>query len=94
MNGAFFRSERMRQKYLKITDGDGRLIHILFEINRCDFDEQIIDFYIFRGLTGSKLYEFAQDHCNGSPAKVIAFAMKRIERRNVARPRVHGLNWR
>ena len=74
--------------------GDQRLTYLLFEINRCDFDEEIVDFYLNRQLKGKALFDFVHDRFGGSPAKTIAYAMKTIERRNIARPRVLDLNWR
>lgn len=89
-----FRSERMRNKYLELMGGDQRLLAVLFEINRSDYDEQIVDFYLTMQLKGNRFFEFIVDKFQGSPAKTIAYALKRIEKRNTARPRILDLNWR
>jgi NMD protein affecting ribosome stability and mRNA decay len=84
----------LREKYLKVMDGESRLLYILWVIDKCAERELILDFYLKQGLTGRNLFSFIQEKFKGSPQKTIAYASKNIENSNSAKPRILGLNFR
>jgi hypothetical protein len=84
---------RMRAKFLRVIDGDPRLMTTAYYIHEHRQCERILDWCIVNRVTGSELIRYMQFNGN-SILNTIREIIRRIEKDGAVRPIIVGVDIR
>lgn len=86
-------NEATRQLMLRICDDDSRIPPILYQLYRYRRRHEIFQWIVDHRYTGAQLLAWLRISHEGSPMKLAAFVISRLEREKTARPVLIDRDW-
>lgn len=88
------RSERLRQKLLRLADGHAdKLQYHLFHLNNLVEADAVCDWLIFRGITGQNFLNWLNENFSGMFIPAYAHIRAEVNRQNTGMPVLIGKDY-
>ncbi len=87
------RSERFRQKLLRLIDGRADLMHFAHHLNYLVHAEPVADWLLVRGIRGQNLSEWLSQKHGGSFIKAVQAIVQDVNKANGVKPIIFGRDY-